>query len=161
MLSLGSQIHVVSFSIVDDKRKIHVTTKRFCGTCHEDFNDVTDWPLNPCGWRTYVVTLLVVICCRGFYSLEILRQLENFTGKRIVDMFDVICGVSAGALVCTLLGASNLSISQCESHFRKFSKQMFSQSKVPGISKLISTHSYYNTEVFESVLKYEPFVHNE
>ena len=90
---------------------------------------------------------------RGFYSLEILRQLENYTGKRIVDMFDVICGVSAGALVCTLLGASNLTISQCEERFRKFSKQMFSQSRVPGISKLISKHSYYNTQLYEEVLR--------
>ena len=85
--------------------------------------------------------------------MEILRQLENYTGKRIVDMFDVICGVSAGALVCTLLGASNLTISQCEERFRKFSKQMFSQSRVPGISKLISKHSYYNTQLYEEVLR--------
>jgi len=85
--------------------------------------------------------------------LELLKQLENYTGKRVIDNFDLICGVSAGALIATLLCSSNLSIRECETRFREFSKKMFTQGRVPGISKLVLTHSYYDTKLWEEVLK--------
>lgn len=40
---------------------------------------------------------------RGLIVMELLRKLEKMTNRKIFDLFDIVCGVSAGAnLVCAL-----------------------------------------------------------
>ena len=85
--------------------------------------------------------------------MEILRQLEEYLGMRIIDNFDLVCGVSAGALICGMLGPSGFNIDQCEQSFRTFSKKVFQQSRMTGYSSVLTTHGYYNAQVYEDVLK--------
>lgn len=41
---------------------------------------------------------------KGLVILEVLRHLEKITGKKIHESFDLISGVSTGAILATLLG---------------------------------------------------------
>lgn len=41
---------------------------------------------------------------RGIIVMELLRKLERLTNRRIFDLFDLVCGVSTGAILVCALG---------------------------------------------------------
>ncbi|XP_054719774.1 LOW QUALITY PROTEIN: calcium-independent phospholipase A2-gamma-like [Uloborus diversus] len=94
---------------------------------------------------------------RGMISIEVLRQLESKTNKRVYELFDYMCGVSSGAILSLLLGALRYSLDECETLYRKLSNEIFKQSSIYqsiwGTGRLMWSHAYYDTTQWVDVLK--------
>ncbi|GFX65475.1 calcium-independent phospholipase A2-gamma [Trichonephila clavipes] len=90
---------------------------------------------------------------RGIMAIEVLRQLEAKTNKKVYELFDFICGVSSGAILSLLLGGLRLSLDECESLYRKLSDEIFSRSTFWGTGRLMWSHAYYDTTAWVNVLK--------
>ncbi|XP_026675909.1 calcium-independent phospholipase A2-gamma-like [Diaphorina citri] len=71
---------------------------------------------------------------RGIAVIELLRKLEQISGRRISDMFDYICGVSTGSILLSTVGIPE----------GKYSSV--------GDSMLLR-HAYYDTDKFETFLR--------
>ncbi|XP_058265356.1 uncharacterized protein LOC131365647 isoform X2 [Hemibagrus wyckioides] len=90
---------------------------------------------------------------RGVVPLQILKQLEVRTGKRVYQLFDYVCGVSTGAVLAFMLALAHFSIEECEEMYRRFGSDVFRQNPLVGTVKMGWSHSYYNTETWEMILK--------
>uniref|UniRef100_A0A8C8A4J3 PNPLA domain-containing protein n=1 Tax=Oryzias sinensis TaxID=183150 RepID=A0A8C8A4J3_9TELE len=92
---------------------------------------------------------------RGVIPLEVLKMLEDKTGKKIHQLFDYICGVSTGAILAFMLGLARFSLEECADMYREISTKVFQQNRLVGTVKMGWSHSYYNTETWENILKKE------
>ncbi|XP_053498562.1 uncharacterized protein LOC128618906 isoform X2 [Ictalurus furcatus] len=90
---------------------------------------------------------------RGVVPLQVLKELEAQTGKRVYQLFDYVCGVSTGAVLAFMLALAHFSIEECEEMYRRFGSDVFRQNPLVGTVKMGWTHSYYNTERWEMILK--------
>ncbi|XP_026055362.1 calcium-independent phospholipase A2-gamma-like isoform X2 [Carassius auratus] len=90
---------------------------------------------------------------KGLVSLQVLKQLEAQTGKRVYQLFDYICGVSTGAVLAFMLGLARISLDECEEMYHRFGSDVFRQNPLVGTVKMGWTHSYYNTETWEMILR--------
>ncbi|XP_055541233.1 calcium-independent phospholipase A2-gamma-like isoform X1 [Wyeomyia smithii] len=95
---------------------------------------------------------------RGIIVMELLRKIEKLTNRRIFDLFDMVCGVSTGAiLVCALASEKNLTLDEGLHLYKKMSHKMFHRpttlDKLTGASRLVSSHAYYDVELWETLLK--------
>uniref|UniRef100_A0A8R1HXI2 PNPLA domain-containing protein n=1 Tax=Caenorhabditis japonica TaxID=281687 RepID=A0A8R1HXI2_CAEJA len=90
---------------------------------------------------------------RGMMGLEVLEKIEKLSGKKICDLFDMICGVSTGGIVASLLTVKRYTVKECREVYMDVSKRLFSQGKFQGGMGLILKHSYYNTNLWISILK--------
>ncbi|CAK1547744.1 unnamed protein product [Leptosia nina] len=91
---------------------------------------------------------------RGIIAIEILRHLEILTGKKVHELFDYIIGVSTGAIIAAVIASGAGSLETANQMYVTLSKQMFGNtSLIGGTSRLVWTHSYYDTDAWEKMLK--------
>uniref|UniRef100_A0A915PUM9 PNPLA domain-containing protein n=1 Tax=Setaria digitata TaxID=48799 RepID=A0A915PUM9_9BILA len=91
---------------------------------------------------------------RGVLGLHVLEALENsLNGSKVVEVFDLIVGVSTGAIIGALLAAKRLSVEKCRKVYVELSRELFNQGKFSGMSGLLLSHAYYNTEKWKQILK--------
>ncbi|KAK5648974.1 hypothetical protein RI129_003866 [Pyrocoelia pectoralis] len=90
---------------------------------------------------------------RGLLVIEMLRKLEELTGKRIYELFDYICGVSTGAIIACSVGVFRRDLDVLTSLYREISNEVFNQSAIWGTGNLMWSHSYYDTALWEKNLK--------
>ena len=69
---------------------------------------------------------------RGLIALEMLRTLEHFTGRRIHENFDLICGVSTGAIIAAFIGFHKKSIPEIEETYSTLGFKIFTQNILEG-----------------------------
>lgn len=90
---------------------------------------------------------------RGLVSMEILRHLEKYTNKRIHELFDLICGVSSGAIITMAIGSGRFTLDQCETFYREMSENIFKTDFWSSTPRLLLSHAYYDANIFEKTLK--------
>lgn len=56
---------------------------------------------------------------KGMTTVRMLKQIEQGTGKRIHELFDLICGTSTGGMLAVALGIKHMTLDQCEEIYKK------------------------------------------
>ncbi|KAJ7541796.1 hypothetical protein O6H91_10G077200 [Diphasiastrum complanatum] len=64
---------------------------------------------------------------RGLATVQMLRSLEQGTGRRIHESFDLICGTSTGGMLAVALGIKRMTLDQCEEIYKTLGKLVFSE----------------------------------
>lgn len=90
---------------------------------------------------------------RGLLVIEMLKKLEESTGKRVHELFDFFCGVSTGAILAYLLAIHRRNLDEISEGYKELSMKVFKQSPLWGTSNLVWSHSYYDTSLWEQLLK--------
>ena len=55
---------------------------------------------------------------KGLSTLRMLRELERCTGKRIHELFDLICGTSTGGILAASLALQQFTLDDCDDIYR-------------------------------------------
>lgn len=95
---------------------------------------------------------------RGIMVMELLLRLEKLSKKKIFELFDMCVGVSTGAiLVCALAAERNMTVQEGIQLYKKISNQIFHQPStfdvLSSTSRLVWSHAYYDSELWENMLK--------
>ncbi|KAL5197613.1 hypothetical protein ABZP36_001125 [Zizania latifolia] len=64
---------------------------------------------------------------KGLATVQMLKQIEQGTGRRIHEMFDLICGTSTGGMLAMALGIKQMTLDQCEEIYTKLGKLVFAE----------------------------------
>jgi hypothetical protein len=64
---------------------------------------------------------------RGMSTIQMLRRLEKGTGKRVHELFDLVCGTSTGGILAMAVGVHNHSLDRCDEIYRDLGQQIFSK----------------------------------
>ena len=64
---------------------------------------------------------------RGMSTIQMLRRLEKGTGKRVHELFDLVCGTSTGGILAMAVGMHNHSLDRCDEIYRDLGQQIFSK----------------------------------
>lgn len=95
---------------------------------------------------------------RGIVVIDLVRRLEELTGKRVFELFDFICGVSTGSIfVCGLAADTSRTLAVGKRLYKEVSRKVFNLPStldvLSGTSRLMWTHAYYDVELWEKLLK--------
>ncbi|GAB4826615.1 Phospholipase A I [Ancistrocladus abbreviatus] len=64
---------------------------------------------------------------KGLATVKILKEIEKGSGKRIHELFDLICGTSTGGMLAVALGIKLMTLDKCEEIYKKLGKLVFAE----------------------------------
>eukprot|EP00850_Spirogloea_muscicola_P002821 SM000011S18999 [mRNA] locus=s11:273180:281253:- [translate_table: standard] len=64
---------------------------------------------------------------RGMVTVQMLRRLEAGTGRKMYEMFDLICGTSTGGMLAAALAVKSYTLDQCDDIYKTLGKVVFSE----------------------------------
>jgi len=105
------------------------------------------------GINKCAVCILMSCVNRGLVLINIMRRLEELSRRKIHELFDYVCGVSTGALIGAMAAIYRVPVADMEDIYKEFSVQMFARNRLLGTSKLFTSHAYYDTELWERILR--------
>jgi calcium-independent phospholipase A2-gamma len=91
---------------------------------------------------------------RGLATISILKRLEELSHRRIYELFDYVCGVSTGSLIGVMACVYRVPAREMEEIYKEFSVQMFERNRLVGAGKLFMSHAYYDTDLWERILRF-------
>ena len=91
---------------------------------------------------------------RALMAFEILKHITRSTGCQIHELFDIICGTSTGAIIAGSLGLRKRTVDEVEGLYRELIGKIFAK-KLSSGPKMLLTRAYYDSELFESILRQE------
>ena len=94
-----------------------------------------------------------ILFYRGLMALQTLKKLQDACKTDITQLFDYVCGVSTGSLLAGMVFLCHIPLEEIEERYIEFSNQMFTRSKLLGTGKLVWNHAFYDTEIWENILK--------
>lgn len=59
---------------------------------------------------------------KGLATVQILKEIEKGTGRRIHELFDLICGTSTGGMLAVALGIKQMTLDQCEEIYKNLGR---------------------------------------
>lgn len=65
---------------------------------------------------------------KGLGTVQMLKEIEKGTGKRIHELFDLICGTSTGGMLAVALGIKLMTLEECEDIYKNLGKLVFADS---------------------------------
>ncbi len=100
---------------------------------------------------------------RALTTLEILKKMEELSGQRIPDMFDMIAGTSTGGILASLIGIRGYTLDKCEALYKDLSRKVFAIGSSPesdpstwsrliNYTYLIKSGAFYKSKVLLDVL---------
>lgn len=67
-----------------------------------------------------------------------------------------MCVCVTGAILAFMLGVFQIPVKECDDLYRKLGSDVFKQNIVVGTVKMGWSHAFYNSEVWENILKLVP-----
>ncbi|KOM33823.1 hypothetical protein LR48_Vigan01g337900 [Vigna angularis] len=65
---------------------------------------------------------------KGLATVQMLKEIEKGSGKRIHELFDLICGTSTGGMLAVALGIKLMTLEECEDIYKNLGKLVFADS---------------------------------
>ncbi len=64
-----------------------------------------------------------------------------------------VCFFSLGAILAFMLGVFQIPLDECEELYRKLGSDVFKQNLIVGTVKMGWSHAYYDSQIWEEILK--------
>ncbi|KAF8030163.1 hypothetical protein BT93_E2559 [Corymbia citriodora subsp. variegata] len=64
---------------------------------------------------------------KGLATVQMLKEIEKGTGKRIHELFDLICGTSTGGMLAIALSIKLMTLDECEEIYKNLGKLVFAE----------------------------------
>lgn len=61
---------------------------------------------------------------KGLATVQMLKEIEKGTGKRIYELFDLICGTSTGGMLAVALGMKLMTLEECEDIYKNLGEDV-------------------------------------
>lgn len=61
---------------------------------------------------------------KGLATVQMLKEIEKGSGKRIHELFDLICGTSTGGMLAVALGIKLMTLEECEDVYKNLGKDV-------------------------------------
>jgi predicted acylesterase/phospholipase RssA len=89
---------------------------------------------------------------RGVFALHVLRRIELVTGRKIRDLFDLICGTSTGGIIALGLVVARLEVQELLALYRQLGARVFSRGVVQKVCRVAFTGAQYDNEPLKQEL---------
>ncbi|MBD3244331.1 MAG: hypothetical protein GF331_27315 [Chitinivibrionales bacterium] len=90
---------------------------------------------------------------RGVFSMQLLKALEQHAGRPAYELFDLIAGVSAGAVIAFASALLHLPAHEIERLYLQVSRSIFERGPVGGLWDLMTKRGWANAAVLDTTLK--------